>query len=170
VNARGVAGLKLGGFERTNAEYLSMQIEPGDLKFSLVNQSLIISWAAQDLQCFCDLDGSRNYILRTRMPGPDTPDTRQMAGQLKGAGNRYLAELRQGNDTLVFDAIYGDPRTGEAVWRGVATPDAIKASGCWPDPSSWRYCPREWLVEGWAFIAPPSRNFSVISLSDITRA
>jgi hypothetical protein len=60
------------------------------------------------------------------------------------------------NDTQVFEAFAFNPRTADYdIWRGTGTWEAIKAAGFRADLSSLMYHPKDLLVDGWAFVAPP---------------
>ena len=126
-----------------------MTINYSDLRFSLAHRALIVSYPARNLQCLCDVNEDRNQIVGAWMPGLNTLEARSLTDLFKDAGNEYLAGLK--NDTRVFDAL-----DDEHIWRGVGTPEAIKARGYKLDRSSLRYCPKEWLVDGWTFIALPA--------------
>jgi hypothetical protein len=50
------------------------------------------------------------------------------------------------NDTAVFDALRFDPGIGARVSTGrIGTRDAIDRDGLFIDPSSFGYCPHEWI-------------------------
>ena len=71
-----------------------MAISYGDLEFGLRDRVLVISWPARNLDCFCGLNDKRDRVEVTWMPGFDTRQTRNLAGMMKRAGNRYLDELK----------------------------------------------------------------------------
>ncbi len=49
------------------------------------------------------------------------------------------------NDTVVFDAVRFNIRTGNEVWTGrIGTPEAIRRDGLLIG-GDLRYCPHEWL-------------------------
>jgi len=71
-----------------------MTLNYGDLDFALTNRMLIVSWPARNLECFYELNGTRDRIEWTCMTGFETAEMRRIASLMKNAGNRYLEELK----------------------------------------------------------------------------
>jgi len=71
-----------------------MTINYSDLKFALTNRLLIVSWPAQNIECFCELNETRDHVDWCWMSGFETRETRRIASLLKKAGNQYLGEQR----------------------------------------------------------------------------
>jgi hypothetical protein len=61
------------------------------------------------------------------------------------------------NDTAVYDAMAYNPSTVDYdIWVGLGTREAIANRGLKPDWATLRYCPKEWLVDGFrSKDAPP---------------
>jgi hypothetical protein len=58
------------------------------------------------------------------------------------------------NDTPVYPAFAYNPATVDFdIWRGIGTREAIAKLGL-RGRGLVLWCPHEWLVDGWSFMAP----------------
>jgi hypothetical protein len=54
------------------------------------------------------------------------------------------------NDTAIYDAMAYNPSTVQHdVWVGQGTLEAIYKRGLKPDWATLKYCPKEWLSDGY---------------------
>jgi hypothetical protein len=65
------------------------------------------------------------------------------------------------NDTAVYDAMAYNPSTiNYDIWVGLGTLEAIKKRDLKPDMATLRYCPKEWLTDGFRpKDAPPPEKY-----------